>query len=161
MNNIVKNVIIIVGVILLLILFIIFGKSKNNIRIYLDENYYNNGNSVVMNSEEVNNLEDSFILFTYNSACAFSRPCEEVFDTVLKDKKIDYVMIPFNEFRETKYYDIVKYAPSVLIINKGSVISYLNPDDDNHLAYYQDEKEFEKWLSTYIYFEKEKKACVK
>ena len=102
MNKVVKNIIIIAVVIIIFILLIIFGDNKNNTLFYLEDKYYNAGNKISLNSEEVEKLSnESFILFTYNSVCGMSRPCEEVFDNVLKEKNIDYIAISFEEFRRT------------------------------------------------------------
>ena len=158
MNKLVKISLLIAIIVLILILLIINGKSKNNTRFYLDDKYYNNGTAIKMNSSELENISsESFILFTYNSACGMARPCEDVFDSVLKDKKIDYITIHFDEFRNTKFYNTVKYAPSVLIIKNGEIIAYLDAEEDKHLDYYQNEKSFESWLRGRIYFNKKNK----
>ena len=104
---------------------------------------------------KVESLEnESFLLFTYNSFCGMAKPCEEVFDAVLKKNKIDYISIPIESFRKTKYHDTVKLAPSFLIIKDGKIVSYLDAENDDHIKYYQNEDDFEKWLSNYIFLSK-------
>lgn len=155
MNKITKNILLIGFILILILVAILTNKSKNNSRFYLTEKYYNNGSIIKMNSEELSNISnDSFILFTYNSFCGFSKPCEEVFDAVLKRNKIDYITISIDEFKKTKYHETVLFAPSVLIIKDGEIVDYLDAENDNHLKYYQEERDFENWLSGRIYFEK-------
>ena len=155
MKNVVKILCVIFVIIILTILLITNGKSKNNSRFYLDDKYYNNGDAIKMTSSEIESLDgENFLLFTYNSACGMARPCEDVFDYDLKEKKLDYITIPFSEFRNTKYYETVKYAPSFIIVKNGEVVAYLDADNDAHLDYYQNEKSFENWLNRRIYFAK-------
>ena len=72
----------------------------------------------------------------------------------MKKYNIDFVSIPFDKFKETKYYENVKYAPSIIIIKEGEIIDYLDANSDDDFNKYEDEKEFEKWLDNYVYFGK-------
>ena len=58
MNNVVKNISLIVIAIILFVLLIIYGSSKNNTRFHLDEKYYNSGNVIKLNSEELNKISN-------------------------------------------------------------------------------------------------------
>ena len=148
-------------------LFIIFtlilyitGCSKDNNEIskfYLDSEYYNNGTINHLTKDELNNLQNnksSYILFTYNSYCSFSIPCDLIFEEVVKKNNIDIYSMPFEVMKDTFIYDKVKYAPSVILINKGNIIAYLDPEKDSDLMKYQDTLEFEKWLDKYVYLDK-------
>lgn len=135
-----------------LVLIAVSSQTKNNSKFFVEEKYYNSGEVIKLDSEEIKALSnESFLLFTYNSYCGMAKPCEEVFDAVLKKNKIDYVSIPIDEFRKTKYYDTVKLAPSFIIIKNGVIVAYLDAENDNHLKYYQEETDFEKWLGSHIY----------
>ena len=150
-----KNIFVIIGIILIIIAIVLTNKNINNTRFYLDEKYYNIGNNEKLKSDELKKIESgSYLLFTYNSFCGMRKPCEEVFDSVLKKNKIDYISMPIDEFKKTSYYSTVKYAPSFIIIREGKIVAYLDAENDNHLDYYQDEKAFEKWLGRYIFLEK-------
>lgn len=48
----------------------------------------------------------------------------------------------------------VKYAPSVIIIENGNIISYLDANSDIDLEKYQDVNKFEEWLNNYVNFSK-------
>lgn len=145
-----------------LVVFLICGCSNNKInqkddieRFYLEDKYYNNGRFIEINSNEYKKIKnESYIIFTYNNYCNMAKPCEEVFKEFANKYKISILSINFEEFRKTLLYDKVKYAPSVVIVNKGKILAYLDANEDNDLDKYQDINEFEKWLNNYIYFSK-------
>ena len=68
--------------------------------------------------------------------------------------KIDIISIPFLKYKDTSLYNKVKYAPSIIIVDRGKVISYLDANNNSDTIKYQDENEFEKWLNNYIYLSK-------
>lgn len=122
-------------------------------KFYLDNNYYNEGNFINVKAKEFKN-KGNYILYTYNSYCNFPVPCENIFKAFMENHNIDFLSMPFEEFRKTELYKKIKYAPSIIIVKDGKIISYLDADSDNDTDKYQDTKEFEKWISKYIYLEK-------
>lgn len=140
---------------ILLIIILLTGCS-NKEKIYLSNEYYNNGSLINYNSEELTNLKDkTYLLFTYNNYCSLPIPCENIFKSVMEKYNIDIIQIPFTEFKKTNFYSTVKYAPSILIIQNNEIISYLDPNKDEDLPKYQDESKFEDFLKEYIYLTKE------
>jgi len=143
--------------ILLIICFIfILGgcslKNKDINKIYLDSKYYNKGEYISVNSDDINNIKNqNYVLFVYNNYCSFNVPCDVVFLEFMKKNNIDFLSIPFDEFKKTMFYNSVKYAPSVLIIENGKVLKYLDAENDQDIKKYEDAIEFEKWISDYIY----------
>ena len=139
----------------LLLIIIITGCSfnKETKKFYLDDKYYGSSNFIATTSSDIPN-KDSFILYTYNNYCNFAIPCDEIFTTFMNNHNIAFVSIPFADFKNTSYYKTVKYAPSIIVIKKGKVITYLDADSDEDLIKYQDVAAFETWLAKYIYFEK-------
>jgi hypothetical protein len=134
-----------------------FSKKQNDnkIRFYLSDKYYHTGEFVKVDNKSLEKLnKENFILFTYNPYCNLPISCEKIFEEFMKKYNIDFISISFSDFKETSYYDNVKYAPSVMIIKEGEVIDYLDANDDKDLQKYQDAKEFEKWLDNYVYFGK-------
>ena len=146
-------------IIILTFIFLLTGCDNNisNEKFYLDDKYYNEGNYIEINNEQMEELKEkkeSYLLFTYNSYCSFKIPCDNVFENVMKKYKIDMYSIPFELAKETYIKNTIKYAPSVLIINKGKIMAYLDSEKDEDINKFQDEKEFESWLDKYIYLEK-------
>ena len=83
-----------------------------------------------------------------------AKPCEEVFQKFMKKYKIDFLYMKFEEFRNTSFYKTVKYAPSIIVVKKGTIVAYLDAESDEDLNKYQNVDKFEKWLNNYIYFSK-------
>ena len=59
-----------------------------------------------------------------------------------------------DEYKKTGFFNEVRYAPSILVINKGKVVAYLDAESDDDYDKYQKPEEFEKWLTSHIYTEK-------
>ncbi len=125
----------------------------NNKKIYLTDKYYNNGDFISVKANDIKDNE-TYILYTYNNFCALPIHCETIFKEVLEKNKIDALSIPFEDFKNTSFYKKVKYAPSVLIIDNGEIVSYLDANKDEDLEKYQDTTKFLEWLKEYIYLEK-------
>lgn len=140
-------------VLILFALFITTACSNKPIEKFsIDTKFYNSeGKFINVNSEEVNNKKDTnYVLFTYNNFCNLSIPCETIFESFMQNKKIDFLSIPFEDFKNTYLYNKVKFGPSVIIVKEGEVVQYLDANEDKDLDKYQDVSKFEEWISTYI-----------
>jgi hypothetical protein len=135
-------------IIILLPLLILTGCKKQE-KINLNKKYYNEGKFITINSLE-NLEEETYILYTYNNYCSFEIPCDQIFKQYMEKYKIDFLQIPFKQFKETNLYKKVKYAPSIIIVKEGKIISYLDANKNKDLKKYQDINEFEKWINKYI-----------
>ncbi len=149
-------IITIISLLLIIITFsIIYIKDKKIDKFYLDDTYYNQGKFIKINHKTFNDLDKStYILYTYNNYCNFSVPCENIFKEFMQKYKIDFIDIPYAEYKQTKLHSKIKYAPSIIIVKKGRVIAYLDANKDEDIDKYQDESKFELWLDKYIYFTK-------
>ncbi len=124
-------------------------------RMYLSNQYYNKGEFIeIKSSDLLDKINDTYVLFTYNSYCNLPISCEDIFKSFAKKYDIDFISISFEEFKNTKFYNTVKYAPSIIIIKNNEIVDYLDANSDKDLNKYQDQKEFESWLDNYIYFTK-------
>lgn len=135
-------------IIILLPLLILTGCKKQE-KINLNKKYYNEGKFITINSLE-NLEEETYILYTYNNYCSFEIPCDQIFKQYMEKYKIDFLQIPFKQFKETNLYKKVKYAPSIIIVKEGKIIDYLDANKNKDLKKYQDINEFEKWINKYI-----------
>ena len=138
----------------LIIILVICIINRKPSKFYLDDKYYNEGQYISVKSDEVNNLDGNYILFTYNNFCSLPIHCKDVFKDFMEKYKIDFLSIQFDEYKKTSFYKKVEYAPSVLLIKNGKIVAYLDANKDNDLNKYQNPEEFEKWISEYIYLEK-------
>jgi ABC-type glycerol-3-phosphate transport system substrate-binding protein len=141
---------------ILLLLLLITGCG--NKKISLNSKYYNNSDGFMeADAKKIKNLEtdkETFIIFAYNNYCNLKIPCEDIFKEFQSEYKISFYKISFEQMKETDLYNTVEYAPSIIIINKGKIIAYLDANKDEDLNKYQDVKEFKKWLSKYINLKK-------
>lgn len=137
----------------------VFSKKTNQNddlnRLRLTEKYYNKGDFVKINKEEfTNHKNETYVLYVYNNYCSLAIPCEDIFKSFMEKYNIDFLSMPFEEFKEIDLYNSIKYAPSVIIVNNGNIVSYLDANASSDLEKYQDSLAFEKWMNDYIYFSK-------
>ena len=139
-------------IVLLIVILLLTGCTFNKSdKFYLNNKYYNKGEYIKVDSKELESIKDeSMIIYTYNNFCNLPIHCENVFKEFMDKYKIDFISIPFMEFKKTSFYSSVSYAPSVIIIHKGKIVDYLKADSDSDYSKYQDVNEFDKWISNYI-----------
>ena len=140
-------------ILLVLVILSMTGCIKENSKFYLNDEYYNAGKLVDIDSKELRNMlksNDSFILFTYNPYCNFKVSCEDVVENFSKNNNITIFKISFEEFKNTKLYNTIKYAPSIILINKGKIETYLDPNKDEDSIKYQEEKALKDYIEMYI-----------
>ena len=124
-------------------------------KFYIEEKYYNEGKYIKIKSDDYNNIKDeSYVLFIYNNFCTMKVPCEYIFEKVMKKYKIDFLSMGIDDFKKIELYNEVKYAPSIIIVNKGNIVTYLDAESDADSIKYHNEEEFEKWIDKYIYLTK-------
>lgn len=147
-----KSIIIVIVIIISIIILTFLGYICKKEKFYLEDNYYTYDMKKVSYSD-INKLEKekkSFVLFTYNLYCSLKIPCDKIFEEYAKNKNITILTIPFDKFKKTEYYKTVKYAPSVIIINKGRIITYLDAEKDKDIKLYQDTNKFGNLIEKYI-----------
>lgn len=140
-------------ILLVLVILSMTGCTKENSKFYLNDEYYNAGKLVDIDSKELTNIlksNDSFILFTFNPYCNFKVSCENVVENFSKNNNITIFKIPFEEFKSTKLYNTIKYAPSIILINNGKIETYLDPNKDEDSIKYQEEKALKDYIEMYI-----------
>ena len=144
-------------IVLLIAIFLLTGCVFNKQeKFYLNNKYYNQGEYIKLNSSDLESIKsDSMIIYTYNNFCNLPIHCENVFKEFMDKYKIDFISIPFAEFKKTSFYQDVSFAPSIIVVNNGKVVDYLKADSDNDYDKYQKVDIFEKWINEYIYFNKE------
>ena len=147
-----KIFLLLLGIFLVILGFLFFRPQEEKIeKFYLEDVYYQEGKFLKKSAEEINSFENSsYILYTYNSFCSFSIPCENIFSSFMKKYKIDFLSIPYDEFQNTSLYKTVKYAPSIILVHNGKIVSYLDAESNQDLEKYQDVLKFEEWVLKYI-----------
>jgi len=142
-------------ILLFVVCMCLLTSCSGNKKIYLSNEFYSEGNFKEINNDSINQYNNkTYLLFTYNNYCSLPIPCDKIFLEVAKKNNISILSMPFSEFKKTVFYDTVKYAPSIIIVDKGKVIKYLDANKDEDLEKYQDVDKFEKWLNENIYLKK-------
>lgn len=141
--------------IILTIILITGCKKQNTEKMYLEEKYYNESEYIEVTAKDIKELnQETYLVFTYNNYCNLKIPCDTIFKKVMDKYNITILSLPFEEMKQTFIYNKVKYAPSVIIVKQNKVVAYLDAEKDEDYEKYQNETEFEKWLSKYIYLNK-------
>lgn len=144
-----KLIIISVIIILISLLFIL----KDN-KFKLEEKYYLNGDIIQISNKEYNDLinkKESFIVFVHlPGICLFNLPFAPIVEDFSKNNSITIYSLNFKDINDTNLKYKIKYSPSVVLINKGKIVKYLDPNKKEDLRYYKEVNEFSKWVSTYI-----------
>lgn len=150
----------------LLIIFVLFiftgcekkmNQDDDIERIRLTTKYYNKGEFIKINKSElltINENKENYVLFIYNNYCSFSVPCDEIFESFMKKYDIDFLKMPFEDFKKIDFYETVRYAPSIIIVKEGKIEEFLDAESDEDLDRYQDTTAFEEWMNKYVYFTK-------
>lgn len=139
--------------VLLVVIFTLCGCSKNDGKFYLDKEYYGSSEFIEVDSRQINELQEkkaSYIVFTYNPFCSLQVPCDDIFKEYMKNNKVSFYSISYDEFSKTELVKTVKFAPSVIIINKGEIKAYLDASLDSDLDKYQDTEKFSDWVNSFI-----------
>ena len=144
----IKKIIVLVSIVLLITGC--FLNKKDEEKFYLKSKYYNEGNLI-----EITKLpKENYILYLYNDSCVFSSECKVVFLEFAKKYKIDMLAIDYQTFKNTEFYKKVKYAPSLIIVKDGKIVTYLDAESDDDLDKYKDVSKLEEWISKFIYLSK-------
>ncbi len=56
----------------------------------------------------------------------------------------------FVVFKNTRLYEIVKYAPAVVIVDKGKILAYTDKESDDFIKIYENKKDFYNWIKEYV-----------
>lgn len=150
-----KKKVLIISCLGLFVIGLCFGLyfSLRSTKFSLEKEYYKDSGLVDISSSEVDQLikqKKSFLLFTYNSFCSFSVPCDTVFEESAKKKNIVILQIPFDDFKKTTLHKKITYGPSVILVKEGKIVDYLDAGKDEDVEKYQDSSKFIEWISKYI-----------
>ena len=141
--------------ILLLVPLLLVGCTNKDEKVYLSDKYYNQGAYIDIVAKDMDKLKnDTYLLFVYNQFCNFKIPCDEIFQKVMNEHKVDVLSMSIDEYKTTSYFNTVRYAPTIIVISKGKVLAYLDANKDEDLDKYQSPDDFEKWLTEHVYLDK-------
>lgn len=105
--------------------------------------------------EDLIEKESSFVVVTFNEeGSCYGEPGEHDFDLgvsavkILNDSDIYAYRINLPMFKKTSFYPTVKYAPSIIVFNKGEIAAYTDANSDS----FDSDKDVKEWLHKYVDF---------
>ena len=103
---------------ILVVIFSIFilcsceKQKEDDSKIYLEKKFYEKSEIIKVKADEFKKINaKSYVVFTYNSYCNFTIPCDDIFKEVMDKYNLSFYGLPIAEMKKTFIYDTVKYAP--------------------------------------------------
>ncbi|MBQ3353006.1 hypothetical protein IJG89_01480 [Candidatus Saccharibacteria bacterium] len=130
-----------------------FGEAK----VVLDEKYYCGEDCddeyMELSSGEYEELiknKESFVVLIDQGGCKTADKVRQYTKDFAKKIGIRVHRMMFEDMKKTSLYEQVKYYPSVVVISKGRVLSFLRADSDEDAGAYNDYEIFETWMKRWI-----------
>ena len=123
-------------------------------KIVLDAEYYTSEPELkdlsVDKYEELINSKKSFLVFVDQGSCVTADRLRGYTKDYLEAHGVSAYRMMFSEMKESSLHNFVKYYPSVVIIDKGVVKTFLRADSDADSGMYNDYNMFEEWMGRYL-----------
>lgn len=144
-------------VIVIITLLIMICGCTNKEPFYLDDEFYKSNELIDITStefQEIINNEKSFALFIYTQGCITCFDFEQYLEEFQNTYNIKIYAMNAEEMKKTSVSKFIKYSPSVILYNKGKMISYLDAESNDDKEYYESTENFYKWFTKYIIIDK-------
>ena len=145
--------IVLISISLIAIIISLILTFTNN-KFSLEDKYYNNGKIIQISGEEYNALikeKESFIVFVHlPGVCLFNLPFAPIVEEYVSTTNITIYSLNFKDIDNTNLEEKIQYSPSVVLIKKGKINKYLDPNKESDLKYYKDINDFDNWINSYI-----------
>ena len=123
-------------------------------KVVLSEEYYTESSELKdLSVEEYQNLindEKSFLIFVDQKECKTADRLRGYMEDYMKDKGVMVYRMMFSEAKDSSLHDYVKYYPSVVIINKGRIRTFLRADSNEDTNKYNEYEAFMAWMDSNI-----------
>lgn len=139
--------------VLLLICCLFFVTGCKDSSFVLNNDYYNNGDIVLIDDHSFNKLvddKDSFLVFIYDPSCVTSEDFADVIDEFILKCDITVYKLSFKDMKNTVLSDVVKYFPSLVLYEKGEVVDFLDATSDEDTDCFKDVEKLENWIFNYV-----------
>ncbi len=92
----------------------------------------------------------SFIIMVDQGGCKTADNVREYAQIYSNSKRYQIFRILFSDVKENSLGEYVKYYPSVAVISKGKVLSYLRADSDEDAPAYNTYSDFKAYLDRFV-----------
>ncbi|MGN1371790.1 MAG: thioredoxin domain-containing protein [Candidatus Coprovivens sp.] len=142
----------VVLVILLTLMIVGCGKVE---KFYLEDELYEQGKITEITVNEFKKLEEekkSFAVFVYLPGCTSCAEFRTVLEQFVEDNNLEVYTISILDTDNTSISEVVEYAPSLVLYNKGEMVDYLDSTSDKDKPALTSVDGLDNWLEEYIYF---------
>ena len=96
--------------------------------------------------EELLKARKSFLVFVDNTSCTTADRVRRYVSDYMKEQGVKVYKVMFKDIKDSSLHDYIKYYPSVVVVDKGRVRTYLRADSDEDSDEYNDYESFKSWL---------------
>ena len=100
--------------------------------------------------DELVKAKKSFIVFVDQYGCTTADRLRGYVSDWAASQGIKVYRMMFMDIKESTLYDYVKFYPSVVVVDKGTVRGFLKADLDDHADMYNDYGAFSEWMGRYL-----------
>lgn len=148
-----KIIIIALSVIALFGVFFLLYLHLNKKPVYLDNEYYGKYNLIDIDKNDYQKLIDdkkTFVIAITLDGCISCEEFKPILKEYMETNKLTFYHLEFKEMIKTDLYENIKYSPSVVVIKRGKLVSYLDSNSDEDMSAYESVKGLDNWLKKYI-----------
>ena len=123
----------------------------------LDSEYYGTSEMLSLDKDTYEQMlkdRKSFVVMVDNAGCVTTARMREMMANMPEDLGFKYYQLMWPEAMESSLHNYVKYYPSIVIIDNGQVMYYLQADADEDSKYYNDTEALQQWLKERVDFRK-------
>ena len=100
--------------------------------------------------DELVKAQKSFVVFVDQDGCTTADRLRGYVSDWAASRGIKVYQMMFAEVKESSLHDYVKYYPSVVVVDKGTVRAWLRADSDEDAEMYNNYDVFNDWMGRYI-----------
>lgn len=133
--------------------FILALKSASSGKVKLDAEYYGTSGSTSIKKEQYEQMikdKKSFIVASSASLC--NSNILDYIDTFSDEEKVSFVSINWAELKGTNATEMIKFPPTIFIVEKGDIRAYLDSDAEKDVEKYNDYEVFKAWMGENVDF---------
>ncbi len=102
--------------------------------------------------EDLINNKKSFVILVDQGGCTTADRLRGFVEDFMNEAGVKVYRMMFSEMKESSLHSHVKYYPSVVLIDKGKVRTFLRADSDEDADEYNDYDVFIEWMKENVVF---------
>ena len=123
-------------------------------KVKLDAEYYADGAEFMeLSAGEYEGLVEakkSFVVMVDQAGCTTADRMREYVTRYMTETGMLVYKMMFEQVKESSLHELVKYYPSVAVVDKGVVRAYLRADSDEDAEIYNNYDAFREWMGKYL-----------